>query len=58
LKSEQCFCHAFIFYQKLNQYQIKGDFDYDGALMLFKKQAHEKKLDDIKKKEEDKIWKS
>ena len=43
-EGNQSFFHCFTFHEKLNEYQITGDFDYEGIAAL--KRRKKKKKDD------------
>lgn len=38
MDGDQTFCHCFIFQEELDAYQLSEDFDYEGPLMMLKKQ--------------------
>ena len=44
-EGNQSFFHCFTFYEKLNEYQITGDFDYEG-IAAHKRRKKKKKDDD------------
>jgi hypothetical protein len=44
MDGNQSFCHCFTFHEKLDEYQILEDFDYEGPLMMLKKQRMMEKI--------------